>query len=93
MSFVVRLDRPTTGAVKVGYTTVDDSAGAPGDFVAKTGTVRFATGATTATIRVAIVGDREVEPLEWFSVVLTGVISGPATIGDGTGVGLIVDND
>ena len=93
MSFVVRLDRAAPAAVKLSYATFDGDAVAPGDYVTKTGTVTVAKGTTTATITVAVVGDRVAEPDESFSVVLTGVTSGPGAIADGTATGLIIDND
>jgi hypothetical protein len=61
------------------------------DYTAKTATVTFAAGATTATFTVTIAGDRTAEPTEIFNVVLSGA-SG-ATIADGTGVVTILDND
>ena len=93
MSFIVRLDRAPSGAVKLAYTTADGDASAPGDYAAKSGTVAFAKGVKTATITIAVVGDRVIEADEVFSVVLTGVVSGPGAIGDGTATGVVVDND
>src|SRR6478735_5753850 len=91
--FTVTLSQPTNAAVKLTFTTADGTAVAPGDYAAKTGTVTIAKGATTATIAIAVVGDKVVEPNESLSVLLTGVTSGPATIGDAEGVGTIVNND
>jgi len=79
--------------VKLTFTTADGTAVTPGDYAAKTGTVTIAKGATTATVAIAVVGDKVVEPDETLSVLLTGVTSGPATIGDAEGVGTIVNND
>ena len=50
-------------------------------------------GATTGTITVTVKGDKNVEPSETFSLLLTGVTAGPATIVAGSGLGTIVNDD
>jgi VCBS repeat-containing protein len=56
------------------------------------GTVSFAAGQTSATIRVPVTGDLAAEPNETFSVQLSSPTGG-ATIGDGTGLGTITNDD
>jgi hypothetical protein len=94
-TFQVSLDRPAAATIKVTYTTANGTATAPSDYIAKSGTITFLTGASTATITVKVVGDTVVEPDETFSVVLTGVTSGPAVISasNGTGTGTIINDD
>ena len=91
-AFAVTLDRPAPASIKVGYTTVDDSAAAPGDFVAKSGTLTFAAGASSATIPVKVTGDALEEPDERFTVQLTGVTRDRAR-SPTTWVRLIVNDD
>ena len=91
--FTVTLDQPTHGPIQIGYTTADGSALAGTDYVAKSGIVKFAKGATTAKISIPVMGDRVAESAEAFTVALTGVTSGPAVIGNGFGTGTILDND
>jgi hypothetical protein len=94
-TFPVSLDRPAAAPIKVTYTTADGTATAPSDYTAKSGTLTFATGASASTITVKVKGDKVVELDETFSVVLTGVTSGPAVISstNGTGTGTILNDD
>ena len=75
----------------VDFATQDDTAIAPGDYAAKTGTVTFNPGATTATISISIVGDTIVEPDERFFVNLSNP-SG-ATLSDAQAIGIIKNDD
>ena len=75
-AFAVTLDRPAPASIKVAYTTVADSAVTPGDFVAKSGTVAFPAGASSASIGVRVTGDALEEPDERFTVQLTDVTAG-----------------
>lgn len=56
------------------------------------GTVTFAAGQTSATIRVPVLGDFVTEANETFSVVLSSPTGG-ASIGDGLGIGTIRNDD
>ena len=81
------------GAVTVGYHTI--SAGAtPGlDYVATSGTLSFAAGATSATIQVQVLPDPWDNRDEYVNVVLSST-SGGATIGpQGTSLLKIIDVD
>ncbi|MHA0287848.1 Calx-beta domain-containing protein [Mycobacterium sp. C3-094] len=89
--FVVTLDKASTDTVTVRYTTGNGTATAGTDFVATAGTVTFAPGVTTQMVHVDIVGDSLHESTEAFTVTLSNPTG--ATIGDGTAVGTITDDD
>jgi hypothetical protein len=92
ISVFVTLSSAATAAVTVVATTVAGTATAGTDFQSRTATLTFAAGSTTASFQVTIVNDKVAEPTETFSVVLSNV-TGPATIGNGSGTVTIVDND
>ncbi|MEJ0075970.1 MAG: FG-GAP-like repeat-containing protein [Alphaproteobacteria bacterium] len=80
-------------ALSVNYATADGTATtADSDYVAKSGTLSFASGATTQTISVTINGDTKFETNETFSVVLSGATNG-AIISGNTGIGTINNDD
>lgn len=81
-----------TGAVSVAYETVSNTAVAGSDFVATSGTVEFAAGQNSATISVAVNGDRQGEGDETFFVALSDATGG-AIIADGLGAGTIANDD
>ncbi len=89
--FVVTLSAPSGQAITVDYTSVNGSAVAPADYTAASGTVTFAPGTTSRTITVAVAGDLLDEIDETFTVILSNPTN--ALIGDGSGLGTIVDND
>lgn len=89
--FSVSLSEPTSAPVTVAYATADGTATADADYRPTAGTVSFAPGATSASVEVTVMGDTLVEGHEDFFVVLSDATG--AEIGDGTGRGLIVDDD
>lgn len=89
-TFTVSLSMPSTATVTVPYTTVAGTADA-GDFTAKSGTVTFAAGATSGTVKVPLAGDTADEADEAFVLMLASPAG--AVIGDGTGAGTILDDD
>ncbi|MFG1477938.1 Calx-beta domain-containing protein [Xanthobacter sp. V4C-4] len=91
LAFTVTLSEAAEQAVSVTYHTADGTARAGSDYVGATGTVTFAPGETTATVRVPLIGDGVAEADERFTLVL-GTASG-ATIADGTATGVIGDDD
>jgi hypothetical protein len=91
INVVVSLSSASTTAVTVTVTTVAGTALAGSDFQTKTSTLTFNAGVTSLNFQVTIVGDRVSESTESFTVVLSNA-SG-ATIGDGTGVVTITDDD
>ncbi|WP_338503746.1 Calx-beta domain-containing protein [Sphingomonas kaistensis] len=76
-----------TWTVSLNGTATADDLGTP-----LSGTVTFADGQTSATIRIPVTGDLAIEPNETFSVLLTSPVGG-ATISDGLGIGTIRNND
>lgn len=92
-TFTVSLDRPApAGGVSVTATTADGTATAPADYVAQSGTVvTVAAGQTAAAFTVQVKGDLVDEPDENFLVNLGSPVG--ASIDDGQGVGVIVDDE
>ena len=87
--FTVTLTPPNEQVVTVDYTTTDGTAVADEDYSATSGTLRFAPGDTSKTIRVPVLEDATAEPVETFTVVL-GNPAGTNVVHD-TGVGTITD--
>ena len=85
--FTVTLTPPDEQVVTVNYTTVDGTAIADEDYTATSGTLRFAPGDTSKTIRVPVLEDATAEPVETFTVVLSNP-AGTNVVHD-TGVGTI----
>ena len=77
--------------VSVDFATVDMSAVAGADYVPTNGTLVFSGGETNKTITVSLVNDTELEPLEYFAVVLSNAVN--ATIWTETGSVYIWDDD
>jgi hypothetical protein len=90
--FSVALSAASAQEVTVDFATADDTATAPADYVAATGTLTFAPGETEKTVTIAVNGDTLVESDETFFVNLSNATGG-ATIADGQGVGTIIDDD
>ncbi|HEY7107757.1 MAG TPA: Calx-beta domain-containing protein [Acidimicrobiia bacterium] len=92
LRFPVTLSEPAPReGVTVRYSTVDGTARRGSDFVARSGTLRFAKGQTSATVPVLLVGDRDVEPDETFVLALTRPVG--AALGTAEGTGTIVNDD
>ena len=77
--------------ITVHYATADGSATAGSDYTAASGDVTIPAGQTSATITVAVKGDRLPEPNETFVVNLSSPTN--ASIADGQGMGTILDNE
>lgn len=90
-SFTVILSATSGQAVTVDYSTADQTAGAPSDYSAVSGTLTFAPGETTKTITVPINPDAIDELDETFVANLSNAIN--ATITDSQGSGTITDDD
>jgi len=90
-TFKVTLDAAGTQPIAVSYATSDGTAIAGSDYLATSGMLTFATGETSITITVQVIGDRLAEPNETFSVNLSSPTN--ATIADSQGVGTIVDDE
>jgi hypothetical protein len=89
--FTISLSGPATGTVTASYQTLDGTALATTDYGAVSGTVTFAPGVISRTVKVTTVADVIDEDDETFSLVLAAPVG--ATIEDGVGIGTIVDND
>jgi uncharacterized repeat protein (TIGR01451 family) len=89
--FSISLSQPSAQTVTVGYATANATATAPADYAALAGTVTFAPGVTSRTVKITTVGDTIDEDDETFSLLLSGAVG--ATIEDGQGTGTIVDDD
>jgi chitinase len=89
--FTVSLSAVSSTPVTVNYGTTPGTALAGSDFVATSGTLTFAPGETTKTIRVPVVGDTVVEATETFGVALSGPVG--AILGTASATGTILDND
>jgi hypothetical protein len=90
-TFTVTLSSAMGVDSSVDYRTVDSSALAGEDFIAKSGTVNIPAGETSRTFTVSIVGDRDPEMAESFTVSLSA--STHASIRDGIGTCTILDNE
>lgn len=88
--FTITLSAAATQAVTVSYETLAGSAGAD-DFTAASGTLSFAPGETSKTVRIAITGDSLAEANESFTLVLRDAQG--AVIGIGQASAIIEDDD
>jgi Ca2+-binding RTX toxin-like protein len=89
---VVSLSAPGTQAVSVNYATVASTAAASFDFTSSSGTLVFAVGETTRTVRIEIQDDGSVEnQIEQFRVELSAPVN--ATLAKGSAFIGIVDNE
>ncbi len=89
--FTVSLSGTSSQTVTVQYATANGTATAGSDYTATSGTLTFTPGQLTQTVSVPVLGDTVLEPTETFAVNLSNPTN--ATIGDGQGVGTIIDND
>src|SRR5262249_54224883 len=89
--FTVSISSASSLSVSLSFNAVDNIALAGSDYTATAGTVAFAPGATSTTIRVPLLDDSIFEGAETFSVNLSNPVGGVIT--DGQGVGTIIDND
>ena len=89
--FQVALDKAAFNVVTVDYETVNQTAFAPTDFEATTGTLTFQPGETVKTVSVPIVDDDDAtESDEVFNLRLSNAVG--ATISQTTGTATIVNN-
>ena len=88
---VLTLDAPPSQPMAVSYSTASGSAASGSDFTARSGSVTFAPGVTTATVSVSTIEDVTSEAAETFTVVFSNLTGG--TILDGIGRVTITDDD
>jgi len=89
--FSVTLSKPSTQTITASYTTGNQTAVSPDDYIGKNYQITFAPGATRQTIFVSVKGDTLVESNETFNVRLT--ILNNVAPGDITGVATIINDD
>jgi Zn-dependent metalloprotease len=94
-TFTVTKTGQTSDTVTVDYATANGTgasgATAGSDYVAAAGSLSFAPNETSKTVAVTINGDTTIEPTETFNVTLSEPSN--ATVGDGTAVGTITNDD
>jgi Ca2+-binding RTX toxin-like protein len=90
-TFVVTLDRPSTGVVSMNYATQNGGALAGTDYVATSGSLNFAAGETAKTVKVTLLNDTVSESSEAFNLVLSS-LSGATSL-DPLGSAIIAQND
>jgi hypothetical protein len=90
--FTVSLSEASSKTVSVKYATANGTATTgDNDYVATSGTLKFAPGETTKTITVLVNGDAKAEADEHFFVNLSRARN--ATLADVRGVGTVFDDD
>ena len=90
-TFTVNLSAASGRDVTVDFATANGTAIAPGDYVARSGSLTFAAGETTKLVAVTVKGDTLDEPTESYSLNLFNAQN--ATAADAQAVGTIIDND
>jgi len=90
-TFALTLSRASDVDVTVHYDTADITAAAGSDYTAESGDVIIPAGQTSQTFTIAVIGDRLASPTESFAVNLSAPTN--AMIGDGQGIGTILDNE
>jgi hypothetical protein len=92
--FVISMEEAQSTPTSVNYATGDDTANAGSDYRERTGVAVIPAGETQTTVNVPVNGDIRHEPGEQFTLTLSNPQgSGNPEIGDGTGVGTIVNDD
>jgi hypothetical protein len=91
-TFAITLSAAYPRDVTVTYATRNGSATvADGDFTATSGSLTFGPGETRKTVDVAVNGDRNLEPNETFSLVISSAVNG--TVARPTGTCTIVNDE
>jgi Calx-beta domain len=87
------LSEPSSEVVTVDWRTVNNSAAAPGDYAAATGTATFQPGQTQSTVPITLRGDNIAEPGEFVVVALSNAQH--AGVGGWLGLGFahVTDDD
>ncbi len=89
--FRVRLNEPPANPVTFTYSTADDTAVAPDDYIATTGSASLGIGETEVVVEVPVVADALFEADESFFLRL--VAANGASIADGQGVAVLGNDD
>lgn len=91
MVFTLSLSEASDDAVTVQFRTADGTAVAGADYVRQSGLVTFAAGETTQSVRIKVIGDTQQERNESVRLLLSNAEG--ATVEDGIGRGIIMNND
>ena len=91
LAFGLTLTTASGREVVVGYASSDGTAKAGSDYSQVSGSVTFAAGQTSRTVRVPIVDDSLDEPNETLALTLSGPLN--AVLGDAAATGTILDDD
>ena len=91
LTFTVNLSASSGQNISVNFATADGTAKSASDYAAKSGSLHFQPGQTSATITIGVTGDSLVEPNETLYLLLSGATN--ASIGRGRAVGTIVNDD
>ncbi len=89
--FNVTLNQPPGAAVTLKYHTVTGSANAT-DYKPKSGTLKFKATQVSKTVSIGVIPDTTVEANESFTLVID-TPTGPISIGNDTGTGMIFNDD
>ena len=89
--FTVSLSKLSFNPISVDFTTVDGTAVGGSDYIAQSGTLIFNPGTLSATVSIDMLNDGLTEGDEFLFLELSNPIN--ATINDGTGVGVIQDDE
>jgi len=89
--FNITLSASSTNTVTVNYTTSDITATAPDDYQSKSGILSFASGETSKTVAVNVVGDTVAELNETFRLTLSNPAN--ASLLNAVGVATITNDD
>ena len=87
----VSLSEPTDKPVSIDFTTVDGTAKAGSDYVAKSGTFTIPAGTSGIFIFVDLIDDNVTEPSETFQINISNPVN--AFLGTSSGTVTILDND
>lgn len=90
---VVSLSKPSTRTIAVDYSTADDTAVAPLDYLSRSGSVVFAPGQTEKRIWIVIRGDDSLEGIEAFVVHLSGFVHARSEVPLNAVTVSVVDDD
>jgi hypothetical protein len=91
MTFDVTLSQLSTKVITVNYSTTNNTAIAPSDYVAISGVLTFKAGTLKQNVAVTIVTDKVAEPDEIFHVILINPVN--AQLAKSTGIGTILNDD
>ena len=93
LAFTVTLSRAAAQTVTVQYATSDGTATAGADYTSASGTLTFAAGDTSKTVRVAVADDAHDEASETMTLTLSNPVPASVALADATATGTITNTD